>query len=310
MYFIKNTATIIILSIMLILATMPANAKPCDTLLNYSSASSPLKFLNIKCEINNSVLALNSSLHFSGREAIILVKVNYSAKHLYCEIAGQTVVFEKLNSSQYFMGKLPWHLTKSPHLYFANEPLRSNCYVFYNGSWLKHTPDISGLEFCELCFKERDILLFNSKTCTIELRNASSFEIKPSISLLGFPLLPVIIIRSSVPYEAISRYLEITIGNTTIVTNEKEFETILGPQEIVGLVKTQGLIINYSVSSSYKLPGNAMPCRHIIEKGEGKLSLLPYLGNIALIVSAILFLLLIGVIRFRKVMRGIDVDIV
>jgi len=169
---------------------------------------------------------------------------------------------------------------------------------------------VSGIEFCEICIRDGRVILYNSKTCIVEIHNASNFEIRPSIHLLGFPLMPVIIIRNQVPSDAVNCYLEITLGNITVVTNEKEFEAILGPQEIVNLVRTQGVAVNYSVLISYRLTGDGMPCRYVIERGEGRLSLLPYLGDMAFIIAVILLLLLMGALRFRKAMMSIDVDVV
>jgi len=292
------------------LAATLVNAKPCNMLLNYSASSSLQKFVELKCRVNGSILTFNSSLRFLGSKAVIEVIANYSQNSMECEINGIKIVLERLNNSQRFTKSLPWHMSNVTRLFFANEPLHRGCFTYFNGSWLERTPMVSGIEFCEICIRNESMMLYNSKTCIVELHNASNFEIKPSIHLLGFPLMPVIIIRNHVPSEAVNCYLEITLGNITVVTSEKEFEAILGPQEIVNLVRTQGVAVNYSVLISYRLTGDGIPCRYIIEKREGKLSLLPYLGDMAFIIAVILFLLLMGALRFRKAMMSIDVDVV
>lgn len=298
-----------LISILGLAATL-VNAKPCNMLLNYSAPSSLQKFVELKCRVNGSILTFNSSLRFLGSKAVIEVIANYSLNSMDCEIDGIKIVLERLNNSQHFTKSLPWHISNVTRLFFTNEPLQRGCFAYFNGSWLKRTPIVSGLEFCEICIREESIIFYNSKTCIVELHNVSNFEIKPSIHLLGFPLMPVIIIRNHVPSEAVNCYLEITLGNITVVTSEKEFEAILGPQEIVNLARTQGLVVNYSVLISYRLAGDGMPCRYVIERSKGTLSLLPYLGDMVFIIAVILFLLLMGALRFRKAMMGIDVDIV
>ncbi len=180
--------------------------------------------------------------------------------------------------------------------YFTpGESLPPNCVALRGNVSSRAAPGPENTEFCLLCITDSKLIASHAKTCAPGVDEVK-VEWGSPLSLLGFPLIPVLEAKVVVPKGCEIVGLEGNIGPTVLRNGEREVR--LGPLEIASLILGGRLTLSYEVRGVVlRESGGCFISRSV---DEGVITLSPYLLWFV-VVAGVLVFMSIGVIRLLRV---------
>jgi len=282
-----------VLVILVLIENARALPSPCTNISVACTPGTPYMLLN--CTVNGQILLTGGCYEISDEKVFVYVYVPSGENvTITCQPIGfgETRIGEKWNNT--VRVSIPVKTGETSY-FMPGESLPLNCVALSGNSSSNTALSIENADFCMLCIEGLKVVASHARTCA---PGTDEVEVKwgSPISLMGFPLIPVLEIRVVAPENCEVVELEGNVG--PIAINEELREVRLGPLEIASLILKGRLTLSYEVRGVVlREKGGCFISRSV---DEGAITLSPYILWFV-IVAGVLVFAFIGVIKLLKV---------